>query len=70
MLAGSGQIPAITLDHVECLGELALSSAVRPVQDVLPSALDARDAGSTLIVPRDNAEEAALASNTAHTLTG
>lgn len=63
ILAGSGQIPAITLDHVECLGELALSGAVRPVQGVLPAALAARDAGRTLIVPRDNAEEAALASN-------
>ena len=63
ILAGSGQIPAITLDHVECLGELALSGAVRPVQGVLPAALAARDAGRSLIVPRDNAEEAALASN-------
>ena len=47
---------------LECLGELALSGAVRPVQGVLPAALAARTAGRTLVVPRENAEEASLAS--------
>lgn len=62
ILAASGQIPAQTLERLECLGELALSGALRPVQGVLPAALAARAAGRSLLVPRANAEEASLAS--------
>ena len=61
ILAASGQLPAVALEHVECLGELALSGAIRPVQGVLPAALAARAAGRTLVVPLANAEEASLA---------
>ncbi|AOE88102.1 magnesium chelatase [Pseudomonas sp. TCU-HL1] len=61
VLAASGQLPAGALEEVECLGELALSGALRPVQGVLPAAMAARAAGRTLIVPRENAEEASLA---------
>lgn len=62
LLAASGQIPSEALQSIECLGELALSGAIRPVQGVLPAALAARDAGRALIVPKENAEEACLAS--------
>ncbi|MCE4054934.1 YifB family Mg chelatase-like AAA ATPase [Pseudomonas sp. Au-Pse12] len=62
ILAASVQVPALALDNIECLGELALSGAVRAVRGVLPAALAARDAGRTLLVPRANAEEACLAS--------
>ena len=62
ILAASGQVPAAALEHLECLGELALSGAIRPVQGVLPAALAARAAGRTLVVPQANAEEASLAS--------
>ncbi|TBU79605.1 ATP-dependent protease [Pseudomonas daroniae] len=62
ILAASGQLPADSLIPLECLGELALSGTVRPVQGVLPAALAAREAGRTLVVPRENAEEASLAS--------
>lgn len=62
ILAASGQVPVASLAEVECLGELALSGALRPVQGVLPAALAARAAGRTLVVPKDNAEEASLAS--------
>ncbi|TBU96978.1 YifB family Mg chelatase-like AAA ATPase [Phytopseudomonas dryadis] len=62
ILAASGQVPASALDALECLGELALSGALRPVQGVLPAALAARAAGRTLVVPKANAEEASLAS--------
>ncbi len=62
ILAASGQLPAASLDGVECLGELALSGALRPVSGVLPAALAARAAGRALLVPRGNAEEAALVS--------
>jgi magnesium chelatase family protein len=62
ILAASGQVPASALEHLECLGELALSGTIRPVQGVLPAALAARAAGRTLVVPKANAEEASLAS--------
>ena len=62
ILAASGQIPASSLASLECLGELALSGVVRPVQGVLAAALAARACGHTLVVPRENAEEACLAS--------
>jgi len=60
MLAASGQIPADCLAECECLGELALSGALRPVQGVLPAALACRDQGRKLILPRANSAEAAL----------
>lgn len=62
ILAADAQVPVATLAELECLGELALSGALRPVQGVLPAALAARQAGRALVVPRENAEEASLAS--------
>lgn len=62
ILAASGQLPGTALDGLECLGELALSGAIRPVRGVLPAALAARDARRVLVVPKENAEEASLAS--------
>ncbi len=62
VLAASEQVPAAGLGELECLGELALSGELRPIQGVLPAALAARAAGRTLVVPRANAEEASLAS--------
>ncbi len=62
ILAASGQLPGAALEGLECLGELALSGALRPVQGVLPAALAARASGRTLVVPKANAEEASLAS--------
>lgn len=61
ILAADGQVPIATLVDMECLGELALSGKLRPVQGVLPAALAAREAGRALVVPRENAEEASLA---------
>ena len=61
ILVASGQIPAATLAETECAGELALDGALRPVAGVLPLALATRRAGRRLIVPRANADEAALA---------
>lgn len=62
ILAASGQLIAHALDEYEFIGELALSGELRPVRGVLPAALQARDAGRTLIVPAGNAAEAALVS--------
>lgn len=61
ILVASGQIPAAALAETECAGELALDGALRPVAGVLPLALATRRAGRRLIVPRANADEAALA---------
>jgi len=42
------------------LGELSLEGGLRPVKGVFPMALQAREAGKKLIVPLENAKEAAL----------
>jgi magnesium chelatase family protein len=63
ILAASGQIPHAPLASHEFAGELALSGELRPVSGILPAALAARDAGRTLIIPQQNAHEAALVSD-------
>jgi magnesium chelatase family protein len=60
VLGASGQVCTKALPRLELLGELALSGALRPVHGVLPAALAARDAGRGLVLPRENAAEAAL----------
>jgi magnesium chelatase family protein len=62
LLAATGQIPVEGLDKYVFLGELSLDGRVRPVHGVLPSALAVRDREHlSLIVPQDNADEAAVA---------
>jgi magnesium chelatase family protein len=60
ILAASNQLPAESLEHYEFAGELALSGKLRPIRGILPVALTARDAGRSLILPYQNAEEAGL----------
>lgn len=60
ILAASGQIPVEKLKHYEFTGELALSGQLRPVRGILPIAVGTEDAGRQLIIPIDNASEAAL----------
>jgi len=60
ILAASGQFPKARLTDYEMIGELALTGELRPVRGVLPVARAAREAGRKLILPRDNAPEAAL----------
>ncbi|MBK5970055.1 MULTISPECIES: YifB family Mg chelatase-like AAA ATPase [Thiorhodovibrio] len=60
ILGASGQLQPETIAEHEFVGELALSGALRPVSGVLPSALAARDAGRTLVLPAENADEASL----------
>jgi len=60
ILAASQQLAMEPLAHYEFAGELALSGELRPVKGMLPAALAARDAGRDLILPRENAAEAAL----------
>ncbi|QEA38467.1 YifB family Mg chelatase-like AAA ATPase [Pistricoccus aurantiacus] len=61
ILVASGQIPPERLEGLECLGELALDGKLRQVPGVLPVALAAKRTGRGLILPRANADEAALA---------
>src|SRR5205814_6730961 len=61
MLAASGQLETDQLDNFVMVGELALTGAVRSVKGVLPIALRAREDGRAgLLVPADNAAEAAV----------
>jgi magnesium chelatase family protein len=60
ILAASGQVPSAACRGFELIGELALSGELRPIRGVLPVALAARDAGRPLILPEENAAEAAL----------
>ena len=60
ILAASKQIPLQTLGQYEFFGELALSGELRPVRGILPAALQTHAAGRTMLVPQENAEEAAL----------
>jgi magnesium chelatase family protein len=60
VLAASGQLDPAACLGLEFVGELALTGELRPVRGILPSALSVRNAGRALVVPRDNAAEAAL----------
>ncbi len=61
MLAATDAIPAESLARYCVTGELALSGEVRRVRGVLPMALMARREGyAGMLVPSDNAEEAAV----------
>jgi magnesium chelatase family protein len=60
ILAASGQVPREKLDDCEFLGELALTGSLRSVSGVLPALLRARSRGRRVVVPRENAAEAAL----------
>jgi len=62
ILGASRQVRGEQLARHEFVGELALTGALRPVSAVLPAALAAREAGRALVLPRENAEEAALVS--------
>jgi len=62
ILAASGQMDAGLFKDLEFLGELSLSGELRPVRGALPAALKARNAGRSLLVPLENADEAALVS--------
>jgi magnesium chelatase family protein len=63
ILAASRQIPADNLSQYEFVGELALNGELRPVRGILPMALEARNAQRQVVVPFENAAEAALVSD-------
>ena len=61
ILAARKQFPITALRGVECYGELALSGELRSVPGLLPSVIKAHEVSHQVIVPRENAPEAALA---------
>ncbi|MBN2141043.1 MAG: YifB family Mg chelatase-like AAA ATPase [Desulfovibrionaceae bacterium] len=61
LLAAAGIIDQARLDGLFMAGEMSLTGRIKPVPGVLPLAIAARDAGArALVVPRDNAAEAAV----------
>ena len=60
ILAASNQIPQTLLASVECIGELSLGGELRPVNGVLPVAIQARKNRRKLILPKENCAEAVL----------
>lgn len=60
ILAASKQIPLENIFPYECAGELALDGKLRPFNGALPFALAAKKEKRVLILPKENAFEAAL----------
>jgi magnesium chelatase family protein len=60
ILAASGQVSGAQLAGYECIGELSLGGELRPVDGVLPVAIQARNNQRKLILPKDNTAEAVL----------
>lgn len=64
ILAASGQIRGDNLGDYIIMGELSLDGGLQPIRGVLPIAIQAREEGFRgLIVPRQNAREAAVVNN-------
>lgn len=61
MLAAAGMLPLAALRDVELLGELSLSGELRGISGALPAAIAAARQSRVLIVPMDNAADAAHA---------
>jgi magnesium chelatase family protein len=63
ILSASGQIQPTRLDSCCMMGELSLDGHLRPIKGVLPIAIQTKESGfSSLIVPKENAKEAAVVS--------
>lgn len=60
ILAASKQVSGERFDNCEFLGELSLNGELRTVRGVIPAAIRSRESNRTLIIPADNAAEAAL----------
>lgn len=60
ILVADGQLDGSTLTQYEFAGELALSGELRLIRCVLPFAMCCKHDGRELIIPKENAAEAAL----------
>ena len=65
ILTASGQLPAETVRDREFLGELTLDGRLRPIRGVLAAALARDGQAQELMVPAENAAEAAVAGRVA-----
>lgn len=66
MLAASNQIPVEGISDYIIMGELSLDGSLQPIKGALPMAIQARSEGfKGMIVPKENAREAALVNNLA-----
>ncbi len=64
ILAASNQIQSENIQDYVMMGELSLDGSLQPIKGVLPIAIKAREEGfKYLIVPKANAEEAAIVDN-------
>ncbi len=64
ILAALGQIPTESLEKVIIIGELALDGKLRPINGLLPISIQAqKDNFTKILVPKENAQEAALVDN-------
>ena len=64
LLVGTEQVSAPELHRYMIMGELGLDGSLRPIRGALPMAIEARRRGyKGLIVPEDNATEAAVVNN-------
>lgn len=61
VMAVSNQVEASLLDQYVIMGELSLDGTLNPIRGVLPMAIQAKQEGfKGIIVPRENAKEAAV----------
>lgn len=64
ILAASGEVRSESLDQYIIMGELSLDGSLRPIKGVLPIAIEARRRKyKGIILPKDNAREAAIVNN-------
>ena len=64
ILAAAGNMRAADLEHYVIMGELSLDGSLRPIKGVLPIAIEARKQKfKGIIVPKENAREAAIVNN-------
>tara|TARA_R110002111_G_scaffold36919_3_gene71360 strand:- start:330 stop:1841 length:1512 start_codon:yes stop_codon:yes gene_type:complete len=64
ILIASGQIPEKGMEQHEAIGELSLTGRLRAIKGALPVSLAVRESQRSLILPIDNADEAALVDGT------
>jgi len=64
VLGATGQLDGADTDSFEFIGELALNGMLRPIPGALSCALASSQADRALILPADNASEAALCEST------
>ena len=60
ILAASGQVDKTVLADYEFIGELSLGGVLQPIRGVLPSVLKTLEVNRKCVVPKHNAEEAAM----------